>query len=571
MDVDRLQATKLLIKRLHADYPTEGFKISPNIDFVIQSDSGVSVVAKQKINKDEILIVIPEAARLTARSILPSRLMKQLSKDIAKKSQFQELQKMLVPSEYTFAVAIMKVIGRKDSDRIDFYVGQALTWPSERMMKDTSWFYWDVSSVQQVWNQSRMFIDFEELRANVDSTFNNIIYPILLKNNPDDYIDESLPSNQDAGAAQKEKLYNTFVYSLALLWSRSHEGYDKDDDSSGVIVPIVELINGHSDRIDEVVKKGKKNETSVINVSIAHGKWPFIRGSLFRDECDLPCSAVYATRDIDEGGELIISYGDLSPTGFAFKYGCIPMDFIKHHNIMSDLSIFCDPNLIPDCSMRRKCLEKKDFPLDELKSNKKLALAHCTWPDTSLQHDMDGYETEFIASMRHFIILASCRLMEDETNRNYRTGKLRGLLYNSEAFRRLCDLFQYNIELLGGEASSADDAAKASSPDAPSWEKCCLLARIAYRESLLMWQRALSLKAKDADGNSAMLATQFGWDVRTNSDIPSLGLGCQVCGRSYPALRCGKCKSVGRQVQYCCRGHQVLGWREHKMFCGKGL
>jgi hypothetical protein len=209
------------------------------------------------------------------------------------------------------------------------------------------------------------------------------------------------------------------------------------------------------------VKKGKKNnEKSVINVSIASGKWPFLYGDIFRDDCNLPCSAVYAARDIDEGEELIISYGDISPTGFAFKYGVIPMDFIKHHNIMSDLSIFCDPKLIPDEKMRRKCLEKSGFPLDELKSNKNLALAHFNWQNTSVQQYMDGYETEFIGSMRHFIIIGSCQLMEDELNRNYKTDKLRGALYNPEAFRRLVDLFEYNIKILGGDATSADDGVR---------------------------------------------------------------------------------------------------------------
>mmetsp|Transcript_1494 Transcript_1494/g.3081 ORF Transcript_1494/g.3081 Transcript_1494/m.3081 type:complete len:183 (+) Transcript_1494:1382-1930(+) len=182
---------------------------------------------------------------------------------------------------------------------------------------------------------------------------------------------------------------------------------------------------------------------------------------------------------------------------------------------------------------------------------------------------MRGYESEVIGSMRHFIIVGSCELMKDELNRNYSTGKLRGALNNSEAFRRLYDLFDYNIEILGGDATSADDAAKASSPDTPSWEKCCLLARVAYRESLLMWQRAVALKTQDAIDSAPILAIQFGWEIR-NSDMPSFK-GCQVCGRSYPELKCAKCKSVGREVQYCCRGHQVLGWREHKMVCGKKL
>jgi hypothetical protein len=147
--------------------------------------------------------------------------------------------------------------------------------------------------------------------------------------------------------------------------------------------------------------------------------------------------------------------------------------------------------------------------------------------------------------------------MEDELKRNLATGNLRGALYNPEALKRLSALFQYNIELLGA-TTSAEDAEKASRSDTPSWEKCCLLARIAYRESLLMWQRAVGLKARDAS---------FEFD---ESDIPSLGKGCvKFVDVNYPEMKCGKCKSVGKDVQYCCRGHQVMGWKEHKSTCGK--
>lgn len=68
MDDDRLKATELLIERLHADYPTRGFKISPSIDFVHQSSAGVSVVAKKSIKKNDILLVIPDSARLHDRA-----------------------------------------------------------------------------------------------------------------------------------------------------------------------------------------------------------------------------------------------------------------------------------------------------------------------------------------------------------------------------------------------------------------------------------------------------------------------------------------------------------------------
>ena len=169
MDAKRLQATTLLIKRLHADYPTKGFKISLSIDFVTQSNSGLSIVAKQRIKKDDILIVIPEAARLTAKTVLPSSFLKKLKRDIANKSQFQEHQQMLNPSDYSLAVAMMKVLGRNAKNDNDFHVCMSQTWPSEETMKGSSWFYWDMASVQKVWNRSGMFNVFEELRANVDS------------------------------------------------------------------------------------------------------------------------------------------------------------------------------------------------------------------------------------------------------------------------------------------------------------------------------------------------------------------------------------------------------------------
>ena len=174
------------------------------------------------------------------------------------------------------------------------------------------------------------------MRANVESTFSNIIYP-----------HSSLPSNQDTAATTpKEKLRNTLLYALGLQYSRSHEGREEDE-SSGEMVPIVELFNGHSDKIDEAIKKGGEN---VIIVGFVSAIWPLIRGSMYCNDCNLPCSCVFALRDIDEGEELILPYGDLSPTGFAFRYGFISMDFIKHHNIMSDNSIFCDPKLISDVS-----------------------------------------------------------------------------------------------------------------------------------------------------------------------------------------------------------------------------
>ena len=76
----------------------------------------------------------------------------------------------------------------------------------------------------------------------------------MMKNNINDHIDFSLPSNQDATTTPKEKLYNTFIYSLSILYSRCHGSRDE-----GEIIPIVELFNGHSDKIDEAIESYDKS------------------------------------------------------------------------------------------------------------------------------------------------------------------------------------------------------------------------------------------------------------------------------------------------------------------------
>jgi hypothetical protein len=47
---------------------------------------------------------------------------------------------------------------------------------------------------------------------------------------------------------------------------------------------------------------------------VNRGKWPWVRGKVYLDECNLRCSAVAATRDIRAGEELIIDYGTSAGT-----------------------------------------------------------------------------------------------------------------------------------------------------------------------------------------------------------------------------------------------------------------
>jgi hypothetical protein len=190
--------------------------------------------------------------------------------------------------------------GNKDAK--DVKVIQAATWPSEEDMKDTCWFNWPNSNVSNVCLQSGFALMHEQTIESIKSHFDRVIYPAL-KNNIGDFVDLTLPSNSLLNSKENssEAMWNTFVYALSLSWSRSHgtEVYP-------TLVPIIELFNGQSEVVD-TTPRGTKVQNPTINVELNKGLWPFIGGGNFINECNLPCSAVYATRDIEEGEELIIS------------------------------------------------------------------------------------------------------------------------------------------------------------------------------------------------------------------------------------------------------------------------
>lgn len=103
----------------------------------------------------------------------------------------------------------------------------------------------------------------------------------------------------------------------------------------------------------------------ILNEINHHSSW-----DAFINQCNLACSSVYASRDIDKGEELIVSFGDVTPTGFAAKYGEIPLDFLHHWDVVCDVQMWCPPKFIPTDKLRMKCLEKSDYPLDILSQTK---------------------------------------------------------------------------------------------------------------------------------------------------------------------------------------------------------
>jgi len=545
MDDKREDTTQELIDSLKERYPKRGFLIHPAVKFRLSQTDGMNVVAQARIEKGENILVIPEDTQCSVSNVMTTTNLKSIHEDIMKKCKDQN------PEDISLSVAIMHVLSKKSqgspTSSFEPMFLQAATWPSEEAMKESSIFYWDACKVRSIWNKSGLTQTFEDYHTILRHVFDNVLFP-LLRGDADNFIDSSLPSNKNSeNMTEKEALRNTFIYAYSLSWSRSHGSTHPH------LIPVVELLNGNSEIVNQHAKKGKLVDKPIINVKIVTGKWPFHRGGMYTNECNLSCSAVYATRDIEEGEELIISYGELSPLQFMVKYGVIPNELLTHHDIKSDVSMWCIPSFIPDHPKRVACLRKSDYPLEELKSNEAIL---CELEKDCLEKYELGEEPDDIKRTRQMVIL-SVLADDEELDRNLAIGALRGYRYQSEALQLLCKLIDYNLEILapGTIVTSADDVERANKQDTPAWEKTALLARVIYRENLIMWRHVIGKK----DGIS---------HVNGKLDGDHLCLadgGCPVCGRTYPCSRCSRCK----QVRYCSRGHQMLDWKNHKSNCGK--
>jgi hypothetical protein len=371
-------------------------------------------------------------------------------------------------------------------------------------------------------------------------------------------------------------LRNAYWYADGLVFTRTHGITDNGNGNEHTecqIIPLVDLFNGDV--------TGATVETSV-NVKLVRGKWPFLGGGNYHNECNLPCSCVYALHNIEAGEELVISYGDdLTVNHFVMKYGAVPKSLLDPTKIRCNIRLWCDPAFLPEDPQRIVCLQQNGgFPLEDLANDRDCSITEILpygeemgYPgsSTSLHLYNQGIEDGDVGSMRQFLILAVLA-DEFELNRNLATGRLREPLYESRVLPLLCRMIDYNLELLQGPenaTTSADDAKRAkalinsnsvSSTQSSAWEASALLARVAYRETLLAWRHAFFRKAVSLVGPSV---EDLLYET-AHPCCPARGKGCGVCGRTYPSLKCSRCK----EVQYCSREHQKSDWKYHKALCG---
>ena len=83
-------AIQALIDSVKARFPERGFEIHPAVHFCSSRDGGdggggISVVAQERIAKDEILLVIPESIRCSVSGVLTTKEHKMMIKKLLQK------------------------------------------------------------------------------------------------------------------------------------------------------------------------------------------------------------------------------------------------------------------------------------------------------------------------------------------------------------------------------------------------------------------------------------------------------------------------------------------------------
>jgi len=321
MRTEREAAVVTLVKSLERAYPERGFKIHPSLAFLATEGGGLRAVTKTPIDRDEILLVVPASARLANWNLSEEEgddLERILDATGLKCNELQQNSDGLfhVNDQHDFvaAVAVMRAASGVGLPGDTVRSAHAATWPSEDDVRSMP-VHWDAACVG-IGGKGLLRELLDERGKLLRAIFDGAVWPVLSRGGAARF---TLPgAGQRHPHSARDALWESFVYAFIIVFSRSHSGRDGDslDERLGPeIVPLVELFNGADDDGDT-------------NVQFVSGMWPFIRGKMFRNECDLPCGAVYAKRHLEEGEELIISYGELTPIDFLVKYGTIPRQFV---------------------------------------------------------------------------------------------------------------------------------------------------------------------------------------------------------------------------------------------------
>jgi hypothetical protein len=583
--VDRLQAIEALASDFSLKYP-DVFKIHKDVQFQA-SHGGIGIQLLSPIQAGEILLVIPHAARITYANTCPGI---ELSLSLQPTTDKHNKNDKTVP-----LTTVVQAIGKKVSETgmvdakdatlmaILMYVLQnpanyeslIRTWPSPEDLD--AMVGWTESELDGLKGTHAEYM----IRTGA-MVHDNVFESVLQVLQEYDVVQSFGGSNSNSTSNNvDEHLRDRFVYAWQLTQSRCHDG--KADNLSADIIPLVEMLSGAPEH------------SSTINVQLQTVTWNEIKDLFQQDttststststlptivDDDTHCSLIVATQFIPQGSELVLSYGTVPPSGFLYKYGYCPEPFLQEPKQLrvDTVSLCYPPELLPDVNdlNRIRALQQYQYPAteQELTDNDaadfNFVLSHeelkkYQAPLSGLGQETPKYEPdepEALRALRRYIMLAA--LGTDQTVTSFlETQELQGQFTLQEIGRFLLQVVDYNLDRMASAAVLLDITAATNKGNKAA---AIALYQKLYREALCQWRHAICryfqvFSAADDSQEIRKLMDMDYLSVPTPNDLKCNG--CSVCGSTFNAKRCARCK----QVAYCCKEHQTKHWKLHKIFC----
>jgi hypothetical protein len=302
-------------------YPNRGFKFHEGLTF--RSDQGsVGIYAKTRINEGEVLIVVPESAKITTKYLV-QRTQRLQAIENATRQYYRSKnpnggERHL--DEDAVVLQVLLTIATSAHCKEEHWLPFFDTWPQSDPQSAFEWTDAEVDNLIGTTAHAR----FVSLRQEVEENFISIALPILASSHV----------LFSASAIPEAKWRALYMRVVMITWSRTHDGREGE---GPILTPLVDCVNGMPENCP------------AINCEFYRGFWPFLRGAMFRNDCNLACGALSATHPIAAGGQLIVSYGDLGTSSFAAKYGVVPDRTLEEEycGFSDKVCILPPPQLLP--------------------------------------------------------------------------------------------------------------------------------------------------------------------------------------------------------------------------------
>jgi hypothetical protein len=426
----RTDAMRALCESLRERYPQRGFKIHPALSFEVDGGGGICIRTTADVAVGEILLVVPEdvgvSTRLAACSTeltLPTGTsMRRVLDDVARMWDARSRNhdcRIIALSDAQLAVLAMHVACRPDNE---LHARVAAAWPSMEDLRDQLPLLWTVDRLDRIrGTQASRLI--ERVRNEVDAVFEHVIEPAL----------GGASSLAELFRKEGATLRDSFLFGFSIAFSRAHES--SGDCSVGTLRPLIDAINGLPGP-----------HFAAINVEVNGGKWPFLRGNVFRNECNLNVSAVAATRPLRAGEELIIDYdGACSTSAFLLRYGVVPRQLLPNGNSTVDtVECFLPPDLKPPPSDVLRLRAVRDiFGYTGFETGEGFEL-----PTRDLGEVQRGGEPDSLKCIRQLCVLLIAQDHEINAFCDCNGSRFRFNFNSASLGRVFARVFDHNLELL---------------------------------------------------------------------------------------------------------------------------